>query len=532
MPTTLSHASHANYANYVLLSPRDSVVVALKDIDPGQNIQIGERMIVAREFIPAGHKMAIREMNVDSPVFKFGWSIGLATQSIAPGNHVHSHNLSCNHTIDLEAISTEVPDDLEPLNDYTFAGYERPASATGRARVGTRNYLAIISNVNCSASVAKLIAGRFGREALAAYPNIDGVVSFRHSSGCAMAFEGSRHRMLTRVLGGMAKHPNIGGFLLVGLGCEQGTLDHLVRSQKLHQIQSPGNNGSGDEDSIPVLSIQNSGGTRATVEQGCEVVAAMLPKVNDVRRTTVSAANLMLATECGGSDGYSGITANPALGAAGDMLVACGGTVILSETSEIYGAEHLLTRRARSRAVAEKLLERIEWWKWYCNNYGEELDNNPSVGNKAGGLTTITEKSLGAVSKGGTTALEGVYEYAEPIEQSGFVVMDSPGFDPASVTGMVASGANLVAFTTGRGSCFGFKPTPSFKIASNSRLFARLPEDMDFNAGQVIEGRTVQEVGFDLFQRLLATASGEPTCSETLDLGDEEFVPWQVGPVL
>lgn len=526
LPATSAHADH------VLLSPRDSVIVALRDLEPGQSVQVGDRSIAVREFIPAGHKMAIRQIEADAPVFKFGWSIGLATCGIAPGSHVHSHNLSCNHTIDLEAISTEVPADLEPLGEFTFEGYQRAPSPSGRERVGTRNFLAIISNVNCSASVSKLIANRFDRAALAAFPNIDGVVSFRHGSGCAMAYEGSRHRMLTRVLGGMAKHPNIGGFLLVGLGCEQGTLDHLVRSQKLYQIESAGNNGSGDEDSVPVLSIQNSGGTRATVELGCELVANMLPRVNDVKRTTVSAANLMLATECGGSDGYSGITANPALGAAGDMLVACGGTVILSETSEIYGAEHLLTRRARSRAVAEKLLERIEWWKWYCNNYGEVLDNNPSVGNKAGGLTTITEKSLGAVSKGGTTALEGVYEYAEPIEQSGFVVMDSPGFDPASVTGMVAGGANLVAFTTGRGSCFGFKPTPSFKIASNSRLFARLPEDMDFNAGQVVEGRSVQEVGRDLFLRLLATASGEPTCSEKLDLGDEEFVPWQVGPVL
>jgi altronate hydrolase len=523
---------HRAFLDHILLSPRDSVVVALQDLEPGHSVQIAQRSIPVREFIPAGHKMAICEISADTPVLKYGWSIGLATQAIAPGSHVHSHNLSCSHTIDLEAISTEVPGDLEPLDEYTFDGFERSPSPTGRARVGTRNYLAIISNVNCSASVSKLIANRFDRAALAAFPNIDGVVSFRHGGGCAMAYEGSRHRMLTRVLGGIAKHPNIGGFLLVGLGCEQGTLDHLVRSQKLYRIESAGNNGSGDEDSVPVLSIQSSGGTRATVELGCEMVSGMLPRVNDVQRTKVSASHLMLATECGGSDGYSGITANPALGAAGDMLVACGGTVILSETSEIYGAEHLLTRRARSRAVAEKLLERIEWWKWYCNNYGEELDNNPSVGNKAGGLTTITEKSLGAVSKGGTTALEAVYEYAEPIEQSGFVVMDSPGFDPASVTGMVASGANLVAFTTGRGSCFGFKPTPSFKIASNSRLFARLPEDMDFNAGQVVEGRTVQEVGRELFLRLLATASGEMTCSEKLDLGDEEFVPWQVGPVL
>ena len=526
LPSTLVHANH------ILLNSRDSVIVALHDLEPGHRVQVAERSIPVREFIPAGHKMAIREIAVDTPVFKYGWSIGLATLAIAPGRHVHSHNLACSHTIDLEAISTEVPDDLEPLDEFTFEGFERAPGSSGRVRVGTRNYLAIISNVNCSASVSKLIANRFDRAALAAFPNIDGVVSFRHGSGCAMAYDGSRHRMLTRVLGGMAKHPNIGGFLLVGLGCEQGTLDHLVRSQKLYQIESAGNNGSGDEDAVPVLSIQNSGGTRATVELGCELVANMLPRVNEAKRTTVSASHLMLATECGGSDGYSGITANPALGVAGDRLVACGGTVILSETSEIYGAEHLLTRRARSRAVAEKLLERIEWWKWYCNNYGEELDNNPSVGNKAGGLTTITEKSLGAVSKGGTTALEAVYEYAEPVEQRGFVVMDSPGFDPASVTGMVAGGANLVAFTTGRGSCFGFKPTPSFKIASNSRLFARLSEDMDFNAGQVVEGRTVQEVGRDLFLRLLATASGEMTCSEKLDLGDEEFVPWQVGPVL
>ncbi len=523
---------HRDKSDHILLSPRDSVIVALQDLEPGTRLEVGQRTVAARQFIPAGHKMAIREIAAHAPVFKYGWPIGLASRAIEPGSHVHSHNLGCCHTIDLDAISTEVPDDLETLDEFTFEGFERTPSASGRSRVGTRNYLAIISNVNCSASVAKLIANRFDRAALAEFPNIDGVVSFRHGGGCAMAYEGSRHRMLSRVLGGIARHPNIGGFLLVGLGCEQGTLDHLVHSQKLYRIASAESDGSDDANAVPVLSMQNSGGTRATVEHGCEMVAGMLSRVNQVERTRVSASHLMLATECGGSDGYSGITANPALGVAADMLVACGGTVILSETSEIYGAEHLLTRRARSRTVAEKLLERIEWWKWYCNNYGEELDNNPSVGNKAGGLTTITEKSLGAVSKGGTTALEAVYEYAEPVEKRGLVVMDSPGFDPASVTGMVAGGANLVAFTTGRGSCFGFKPTPSFKIASNSRLFARLPDDMDFNAGQIVEGRTVKEVGHELFLRLLSTASGEMTCSEKLDLGDEEFVPWQVGPVL
>ena len=345
-----------------------------------------------------------------------------------------------------------------------------------------------------------------------------------------MAWNGYRHRMLTEVLGGMARNPNIGGFVLVGLGCEQGTLDHLVSSQHLVQIGSP--TPDDKEPEIPVLSIQNSGGTRQTVEQGIKVVREMLPRVNAMQRTKVPASKLVLGLECGGSDGYSGITANPALGFAADLLVACGGTAILSETSEIYGAEHLLTRRARSRAVAEKLLERIEWWRWYCGNYNEEFDNNPSVGNKAGGLTTITEKSLGAVSKGGTSPLEAVFEYAQPIDTAGFVVMDSPGFDPASVTGMSASGANLVAFTTGRGSCFGFKPTPSFKIASNSRLFQRLPDDMDFNAGRIVEGQSLEQVGFELFQDLLATASGKQTCSEKLGIGDEEFVPWLVGPVL
>lgn len=503
------------------------MVVALRELEPGTTLNVAGRPVTVRDPIPAGHKLAIREIAADSPVFKFGWSIGLSCSAIQPGQHVHSHNLRTDHTIDLEAISTEVPDDLEPLHQFTFEGYQRP-----NGKVGTRNYLAIISNVNCSASVAKMIASRFDAQALKPFANVDGVVSFRHGSGCAMAFEGSRHRMLTRVLGGMARHPNIGAFLLVGLGCEQGTLEHLVSSQQLHQIATPGRNASVDTESLPVLSIQNSGGTRATVELGCEMVAQMLPQLNSARRQTVSASQLVLATECGGSDGYSGITANPALGVASDLLVACGGTSILSETAEIYGAEHLLTRRARSRAVAEKLLERIEWWKWYCKIYGEELDSNPSVGNKAGGLTTITEKSLGAVSKGGSTALEAVYEYAEPVEQSGFVVMDSPGFDPASVTGMVAGGANLVAFTTGRGSCFGFKPAPSFKIASNSQLFARLPEDMDFDAGQILDGRSVQEIGRDLFERLLATASGQKTCSEQLGIGDEEFVPWQVGPVL
>lgn len=519
---------HATGRSEVIqLSARDNVVVALKNFSAGQSIMVGDQTLQLREAIPAGHKIAIAAVGADEPIFKFGWSIGLTTRAIAPGEHVHTQNLRCDHKIDLDAISTEIPSAPEPLTGHSFRGFRRP-----NGKVGTRNYLAIISNVNCSATVARMIAKRFDSEAIKNFPNIDGVISFRHEGGCAMAWEGGRHNMLSQVLGGIARNPNIGGFLLVGLGCEQATLDHLVKSQKLYSLNNGGVAESCLTSDVPVLSIQNEGGTRITVERGVEIVSGMLPQVNNVQRTEAPASELILCLECGGSDGYSGITANPALGVAADLLVACGGTAVLSETPEIYGAEHLLTRRARSRAVAEKLLERIEWWKKYCGNYGEDFDNNPSVGNKAGGLTTITEKSLGAVAKGGSTALEAVFEYAEPITKSGFVVMDTPGFDPASVTGVVAGGANLVAFTTGRGSCFGFKPVPSFKIASNTRLFESMPEDMDFNAGKIIEGHSVSEVGHELFHRLLATASGEKTCSELLGIGDEEFVPWLVGPVL
>lgn len=520
--------------SFILLNPQDSVVVCVESITRGQVIDVQGQQVTARADIPAGHKMAIRSVAAGEPVTKFGWSIGSATQVIEAGEHIHTHNLQTDHEIDLDAISTEIPEPLQLDKQYTFEGFRRP-----NGKVGTRNYIAVISNVNCSASVARMVAKQFGESVLAEFPNVDGVISFRHEGGCAMAWEGIRHRMLTDVLGGMARNPNIGGFLLVGLGCEQATLDHLVETQGLHQIyvagrpigRPAGMTQAGVSD-VPVLSIQSSGGTRRTVEQGVQIVKEMLPRVNEATRETVSASELVLALECGGSDGYSGITANPALGVAADMLVASGGTAILSETAEIFGAEHLLTRRARSRKVAEKLLERIEWWRQHCSNYGEEFDSNPSVGNKAGGLTTITEKSLGAVSKAGSSALEAVYEYAHPVDKRGFVVMDSPGFDPASVTGMAAGGANLIAFTTGRGSCFGFKPVPSFKIASNSRLFHRMPEDMDFNAGEIVEGRSVEEVGKEMFLRLLETASGRPTCSEQLGIGDEEFVPWLVGPVL
>ncbi len=406
---------------FIHLHQNDSVVVALKELPQGTKITVGGTEVTMRQTIPPGHKVAIKTLEPNTSVWKFGWPIGLTNGRVEAGDHVHSHNLRCDHTIDLEAIATEIPPSPKPLDGYTFEGYQRPGG-----QVGTRNYVAIISNVNCSASAARMIAQQFNEEALAAFPNVDGVVAFKHDGGCAMAYDGSRHRMLARVLGGVARHPNIGGYILIGLGCEQGTLGHLVQTQGLHQIQLPGQNGSSVGQSVPVLSIQDEGGTRKTVQRGVELVKRLLPQVNAARRTTVPASHLILGTNCGGSDGYSGITANPVLGYASDLLVACGATSVLAETTEIYGAEQILTRRSRNAAVAHKLLERIEWWKWYTSVFGEEIDNNPSVGNKAGGLTTITEKSLGAVAKGGHTALEAVYEYGEPITAKGFVVMDTP----------------------------------------------------------------------------------------------------------
>ena len=472
-----------------------------------------------------GHKISVTEIRPGEPILKYGQTIGFATAEIPAGSWVHTHNVGLAEFQRDHAPAQFIPAPPIPILDRSFQGFRR---AHGKA--GTRNYLAIISNVNCSASVAKYIAARFADRLQHDFPNVDGVVAFKHEWGCAMQFGGMAHEMLNRVLGGIARHPNIGGYLLVGLGCEQGALGYLVDSQRLVQIQGTAKH---DATRPPMLSMQDCGGTAATVDAGVRAVRELLPQVNAFRRESIPASEIMLGTECGGSDGNSGITANPAVGIASDRVVACGGTAILSETTEIFGAEHLLTRRARSPEVAEKLLERIRWWQWYCGLFGDQLDSNPSVGNKEGGLTTIAEKSLGAVAKGGSTTLEDVYLYAEPVTAKGFVVMDTPGYDPPSVTGMVAGGANVVVFTTGRGSCFGCKPTPSIKVATNTPMYERMESDMDLNAGTILEGKeTVAQVGERIFEEVLAVASGKRTKSEVQGIGDEEFVPWVVGPVL
>ncbi|MCW1841184.1 UxaA family hydrolase [Prosthecomicrobium hirschii] len=504
------------------LSPRtvrlhadDNVVVAVDTVDVGASAGGVE----ARQRVPRGHKLATLAIPAGAPVVKFGQIIGFATVDIAPGDHIHSHNCAFQAFDRDYAYGADARNDmvLPPELQATFEGYRRPDG-----KVGTRNYVAILSSVNCSASVARFMAEAINRSGiLADYPSIDGVVPFVHGTGCGMAASGEGFEVLKRTQWGYATNPNVAAVLLVGLGCE---VFQIARMKDEYGIV--------EGDHFQTMTIQETGGTKKTIEQGMERIRAMLPIAARARRETVPASELMLALQCGGSDGYSGITANPALGAAADLLVEHGGTAILSETPEIYGAEHLLTRRAESRAVGEKLVERIRWWEDYTAKAGGSMDNNPSPGNKAGGLTTILEKSLGAAAKGGTTTLRGVYEYAERVDRKGFVFMDTPGYDPVAATGQVAGGANVLCFTTGRGSAYGCKPTPSIKLATNSDIFNRMIDDMDINCGDILEGVSIADKGREIFNKILQVSSGEKSKSEELGYGDNEFVPWQIGATM
>lgn len=510
----------------IVLDPADNVAVATRAIAAGESLPAGDRSVRAARDVPAGHKIAAAAIEVGDAVIKYGQPIGVATAPIAAGEHVHSHNLSDRHIVSGDLSQVAPPEPPPPLK-RTFDGFHRPDG-----RVGTRNYVAVLSTVNCSATVCHKVVERFDEERLKRWPNVDGVFAATHTTGCALQYHGTKHQMLGRVLAGYADHPNVGGCLVVGLGCEQTTAGYLGQHHGVVSLYAPGGEQLTRDEGTPMLTMQTEGGTRRTIEKAEALLEQVLDRANRWERAPADASHLSLAVECGGSDGYSGLTANPAVGVVSDRLVACGGTSVISETTELYGAEHLLVRRSRSRQVAQALLDRIEWWKQHVAMFGGQIDNNPSVGNKAGGLTTITEKSLGAVSKSGSTALEAVYDYAQRMTQRGLVVMDSPGFDPASVTGKVAGGANLVMFTTGRGSCFGCKPTPVIKIATNTPLFENLSEDMDLNAGTVLEGETLQSVGEEFFEYALRVASGERTASERLGVGDHEFIPWTVGPTL
>jgi altronate hydrolase len=513
----------------VHLRPQDNVAVARKPIPKGTSFAFDGGTFALPAGIGMGHKFAVVPIKEGDPVRKYGQIIGFAGRAVAPGEHVHVHNVTAGAFERDYAFASQVPAPLPPAAEHrTFMGYDRGAGKAPHQRYGTRNYLAVISTVNCSASTSKYIADRVRALGLLKdYPNVDGVIAIVHRQGCGMQFDGPDHQQLDRTLAGFARHPNVAAYLLVGLGCEIVQASHLIENEKLNLIQLDGKKGT------PLaLSIQECGGIGKTVEAGVKAVAEMLPKVNDVRRVQLPAKHLILGTNCGGSDGNSGVTANPALGVASDLMVQQGGTSVLGETTEIYGAEHILTRRAVSKEVGEKLVERIKWWEWYTSMFGAEINNNPSPGNKEGGLTTIYEKSLGAIAKAGTTAMVDVYRYAEPVTAKGFVVMDTPGYDPVSMTGIVAGGANVCVFTTGRGSVFGCKPAPCVKVATNTPLYTHMIGDMDIDAGKILDGVPVEQVGKEIFEKVLAVASGERTKSELNGVGEEEFAPWSIGPTL
>ncbi len=499
----------------IRLHADDNVVVAVDQVPAGALVQ----GVTAVERVPRGHKMASAPIATGAPVRKFGQIIGFAAKPVAPGEWVHEHNVEMHDFARDYRFAEAAPkvDILPEEKRATFEGFRRKDG-----KVGTRNYIGILTSVNCSASVARFMAQAVERSGiLRDHPTIDGVIALVHGGGCALDVKGEGYDILKRTQWGYATNPNVAGVVMVGLGCEG---FQIGRWKDAYGIV--------ESDTFRSFTIQGTGGTKKTVAAGVEAIQSMLPIAAKAKRETIAASELVLALQCGGSDGYSGVTANAALGAAVDLLVRQGGTAILSETPEIYGAEHLLTRRAATRAIGEKLVERIKWWEDYTSRNRMEMNNNPSPGNKAGGLTTILEKSLGAAAKGGTTALNAVYEYAEPVTEKGFVFMDTPGYDPVSATGQVAGGANILAFTTGRGSAYGCKPTPSIKLATNSEMYRRMIDDMDIDCGDIVDGVPVLTKGQEIFDKILEVASGERSKSEELGYGDAEFVPWTVGATM
>ena len=503
----------------IRIHPDDNVVIARRQLLGGT--VIADEGVTVAGLVPPGHKVATRAIAAGEPVRRYNQIIGTATQAIAAGQHVHTHNLAFS---DFER--THEPGAGVVPTAYVAAPARFDGIVRADGRVATRNYIGVLTSVNCSATAARAIADHFRRDvrpqALADFPNVDGVVALTHGMGCATASDGEELQVLRRTLGGYARHPNFAAVLVVGLGCETNQIQGLVAQEGLQEGAR-----------LVTFNIQDSGGTARTVARGIQEIERLLADANRVQRQPVPASHLVVGLQCGGSDGYSGISANPALGAAVDRLVRHGGTAILSETPEIYGGEHLLTRRAVSTAVADKLRARIAWWEAYTARNGMKMDNNPSAGNKAGGLTTILEKSLGAIAKSGTTNLVDVLQYAESTRARGFVYMDTPGYDPVSATGQVAGGAHLICFTTGRGSANGCAPSPSLKLGTNTALWLRQQEDIDLDCGGIVDGlETVDEVGERIFRLMLATASGRATKSELHGYGQNEFVPWQLGAVM
>lgn len=496
----------------IRLAPQDNVAVATAPVAAGDEVVDG---VVAKATVPSGHKLATRQIAAGSPVLRYGQAIGIASTDIAAGEHVHVHNVVLGDCAAMSRPNAQVHvPAAKPQSEMTFNGYRRSSG-----RVGTRNQIGVIASVNCSATVVHAIADRAKHLLLPKYPNVDGLAPIAHQTGCGMARDDLGFQVLDRTMRGFLNHPNFGAVLVIGLGCEVTGSADLVPDGR-------------DPQRYRRFDIQSVGGTTAALEQGLYHVEALMATADRDRRQPVPASELVVGLQCGGSDGLSGITANPAMGMAIDGLVQLGGTALLSETPEIFGAEHLLLARACNAEVAARLRAKISWWLEYAQHNGIDLDNNPSPGNKQGGLTTILEKSLGAVAKGGQSPLSDVLDYAQGVRTPGLVFMDSPGFDPCSATGQVASGANLLLFSTGRGSCFGCKPAPSIKLATNSDIYRRMVSDMDIDCGRILGGVPMAAVAEEILQKMFAVASGEKTKSEQLGYGDHEFVPWRLGAVL
>ncbi len=494
----------------ILLHSEDNVAVARVSLSPGQSIETQSAVLTVVNAIPAGHKVALERIQAGQPVRRYGETIGVASADIQPGEHVHEHNLAFHP---FEHGFTYAPrSSPSTRSTASFLGYLRE---DGRA--GTRNYIAVVAASNCAAHTVELVARSFEQESLPA--NVDGVVAFPHGDGCAQTI-GPDTEQLQRTLEGVLDHPNVAAAIILGLGCEVNQIDHYLGKRDGRSAKR-----------LVGLTLQESGGTRGAVERCRAEIRNFIDEAAAMRRTELPASALVLGLNCGGSDSFSGITANPALGYCSDLIVREGGTIVLAETTEIFGAEHLLLRRAKDDVTAKKLLDCVNYYKAYLRQFGGSFNDNPSPGNKKGGLTNIVEKSLGAVAKAGTTTLEDVVGYSERIRSHGFIFMNTPGYDPASLAGLAAGGVNLIAFTTGRGSAIGFPTVPTLKISSNSDTFRRMPDNMDINAGRIADGSsTLEDVGREIFESLLRIASGEKSKAELL--GHHEFVPWKIGPVL
>jgi altronate hydrolase len=504
LPTAENSAIH--------LHPTDNVAVARVPIAAGTELRVDGLPVVAHEPIPAGHKIALWDIAQGDVVERYGQVIGRAKLPIGAGRHIHTHNLAFEELhLDYEFPATETPVPAAPKDAPVFEGYLREDG-----RVGTRNYIAVVAASNCAAHTAELIAKSY--EGVTLPRNVDGIVAFPHGDGCAHAM-GPDMDQLRRTLSGVLVHPNVSAAVILGLGCETNQIDHYLGGGGVRSGRLAG------------LTLQSSGGTSGTLEAARREIARFIEQASAERRTQQPASKIILGLNCGGSDSFSGITANPALGHCSDLLAAVGGSPVLAETTEIFGAEHLLVKRARNREIAEKLLGCIRQYKEYLARFQGSFDDNPSPGNKEGGLSNILEKSLGAVAKGGTSPLIDVYDYAERVTAPGFCFMNTPGYDPVSLTGLAAGGCNLIAFTTGRGSAIGFPTIPVIKIATNSNTYARMTANMDVNAGAIADGEsTVQQTGRAIFDLMMEVASGRHTCAERL--GHKEFVPWRIGPVM